>query len=63
MMTLREAIDTIEQWDIKYGHWQNPVFRDVEALRLVIKAAKQTADDTVEIVTLQTVAPADNFLV
>lgn len=51
-MTLREAIDTLDQWVSKYGHWMNPVFRDMEALRLVIEAAKQTADDTVEIVTL-----------
>lgn len=51
-MTLREAIDRVEQWVQNYGHWQNPVFRDTAALRIVIEAAKMQADDTVEIVTL-----------
>lgn len=52
MMTLREAIEHIEKWVQNYGHWQNPVFRDTAALQIVIEAAKQQADDTVEIVTL-----------
>ena len=51
-MTLREAIERVEEWVQSYGHWQNPVFRDTAALRLVIEAAKLQADDTVEIVTL-----------
>lgn len=47
MMTLREAIVIAEEVH--------------KALEMVIDAAKQVADDTVEIVTLQTVAPTDTF--
>ena len=48
-MTLKEAIERAEYF-YSCGFSNDP--DEVEALRLVIEAAKQQADDTVEIVTL-----------
>ncbi len=59
-MTLREAIAIAEEVASYVGKVSS---EEHKALEMVIDAAKQVADDTVEIVTLQTVAPPDNFLV
>ena len=49
-MTLREAVERVDDWLSKYGHWNNPVFRDMEALRLLLDTARDHLDDTAEIV-------------
>lgn len=45
-MTLREAIEEVESWKDEYSA------REWGVLIIILEAAKQQADDTVEIVTL-----------
>ena len=36
-MTAEEAAGRLDNWLKLYGHWWNPVFRETEALRVLLK--------------------------